>query len=62
MTVVFEIYDSISNKLVASATDEHDLGSMWEENNRAQNNLQIRLAFDFWLNNLGKELTAAVKK
>ncbi len=62
MTVVFEIYDSVSDKLVATATDEHDLGSIWEENNRAQNNLQIRLAFDFWLNNLGKELAETAKK
>ncbi|MES2673149.1 MAG: DUF3313 family protein [Pseudomonadota bacterium] len=62
MTVVFEIQDSVSGKLVAMAADEHDLGSIWEENNRAQNNMQIRLAFDFWLNNLRKELTEAAKK
>jgi hypothetical protein len=62
MTIVFEIHDAVSDKLVAMAADEHDLGSIWEENNRVQNNLQIRLAFDFWLNNLSKELVEAAKK
>lgn len=62
MTIVFEVHDSVSGKLVAMATDEHDLGTIWEENNRSQNNQQIRLAFDYWLNNLRKELVEAAKK
>ncbi len=62
MTIAFEVYDSLTNKLVLTATDEHDLGKIWEKNNRAQNNLQIRLAFDYWLNNLKVELEHAAKK
>jgi len=49
MTVVFEFYDSMSNKLVLALTDEHDLGRIWEKNNRVQNAMQVRLAFDYWL-------------
>ena len=62
MTIAFEVYDSLTNKLVLTATDEHDLGKIWEKNNRAQNNVQIRLAFDYWLNNLKIELEHAAKK
>jgi hypothetical protein len=62
MTIAFEVYDSLTNKLVLTATDEHDLGKMWEKNNRVQNNLQIRLAFDYWLNNLKVELEHAAKE
>jgi hypothetical protein len=32
------------------------LGRIWEENNRASNNVQIRLAFNHWLRNLRTEL------
>ena len=56
MTVVFDLYDSLTNKLVYSATDEHDLGKLWEKNDRVQNNLQVRLAFEHWLANLRREL------
>lgn len=62
MTIVFELYDSVSNKLVAVTTDEHDLGTIWEKNNRVQNNFQVKLAFDFWLKNLKEELAATSKK
>jgi len=58
MTVAFELYDSQTNKLVYSATDEHDLGNLWEKNDRVQNNMQIRLAFEHWLSNLRTELQA----
>lgn len=62
MTIVFELYDSTTNKLVALASDEHDLGNIWEKNTRVQNNIQVKLAFDFWLRNLKEELAEAVKK
>lgn len=62
MTIVFELYDSVSNKLIAIASDEHDLGNIWEKNNRVQNNVQISLAFDYWLRNLNEELVELAKK
>jgi hypothetical protein len=62
MTIVFELYDSNTNKLVALASDEHDLGQIWEKNTRVQNNIQVKLAFDFWLRNLKKELVNITKK
>jgi hypothetical protein len=49
MTVAFEFYDSMTNKLVFALTDEHELGRIWEKNNRVQNAMQVRLAFDYWL-------------
>ena len=61
MTIVFELYDSTSNKLIALSSDEHDLGKMWERNDRAQNNMQVRLAFDYWLKNLNDELASLMK-
>lgn len=61
MTIVFELTDSVTHKLVMVTTDEHDLGTLWEQNNRVQNNLRIRLAFDYWLRSLEKELSAAKK-
>lgn len=57
MTIVFELYDSVSNKLVALSSDEHDLGNIWEKNDRVQNNIQVKLAFDYWLKNLNEELS-----
>ncbi|RYG00490.1 MAG: DUF3313 family protein [Chitinophagaceae bacterium] len=62
MTISFEVYDSETNKLLLTATDERDLGKIWEKNNRAQNKMQIRLAFDYWLSNLKTELEHAAKK
>jgi hypothetical protein len=62
MTIVFEVYDSTSNKLLLMTSDEHDLGRIWEKNTRVQNNIQIKLAFDFWLNYFSKELANASKK
>ncbi|RYY76344.1 MAG: DUF3313 family protein [Gammaproteobacteria bacterium] len=56
MTIVFELYDSVSNKLIVLSSDEHDLGRIWERNDRAQNNMQLKLAFDYWLKNLNDEL------
>lgn len=62
MTIVFEVYDSTSNKLLLLTSDEHDLGIIWEKNTRVQNNIQIKLAFDFWLNFFSKELASQSKK
>lgn len=61
MTIAFELYDSVSNKLIVVTSDEHDLGNIWEKNNRVQNNFKIKLAFDFWLRNLKKELKHSSK-
>ncbi len=62
MTIVFELYDSVTNKLIMLSSDEHDLGKMWEKNDRAQNNMQVKLAFDYWLKNLNDELINIAKK
>jgi len=62
MTIVFELYDSVSNKLIFLSSDEHDLGNTWEKNDRLQNNVQVRLAFDYWLRSLSQELNAISKK
>jgi hypothetical protein len=62
MSIAFEIYDSVSNKLIATAADEHDLGKVWKENNRAESNIQVRLAFDYWLKNLKNDFEKIVKK
>lgn len=58
MTIAFELSDAETHKTVMLAADEHDLGSFWELNNRVQNNLRIRLAFDYWLHGLAKELSS----
>ncbi len=58
MTIVFEVFDSSTHKLVAAIADEQDLGDWWEKNNRAQNNQQIRVGFDNWLRYLKKEMDA----
>lgn len=62
MTIGFELYDSVSNKLIAVSSDDHELGTIWEKNNRVQNNIQIKLAFDYWMRNLKRELEALGKK
>jgi hypothetical protein len=62
MTIAFEIYDSVTQKLIATASDEHDLGKMWKENNRVEYNAQIRLAFDYWLTNLKSEFEKITKQ
>lgn len=61
MTIVFELRDAVTQQLVMVTTDQHDLGNLWEQNNRVQNNLRIRLAFDYWLHSLAKDLSAAAK-
>jgi Protein of unknown function (DUF3313) len=62
MTIAFEIYDSVTQKLIATASDEHDLGKLWKENNRVEYNAQIRLAFDYWLNNVKSEFEKITKQ
>jgi hypothetical protein len=56
MTLEISLYDSTSGKVLAIITDRRDLGRIWEENNRATNNVQVRLAFDAWLKKLRSEL------
>jgi hypothetical protein len=56
MTIEMSLYDSMSGKLVGIITDKRDLGKIWEENNRASNNRQVRVAFDAWLRKLRQEL------
>jgi len=59
MTLEITLYDSVSGKPQAIITDQRDLGRLWEENNRASNNVQVRVAFDHWLRTLRKELDRA---
>lgn len=59
MTLEITLYDSISGKPQAIITDQRDLGRLFEENNRASNNVQVRVAFDHWLRTLRKELDRA---
>lgn len=59
MTLEISLYDSVSGKPLAIITDQRDLGRIWEENNRATNNMQVRQAFNQWLRNLRKELDKA---
>lgn len=61
MTVMIELYDTGTQKLVFMATDEYELGTLWEKNNRVQNNLQIRLGFEYWMRALRDELKAQSK-
>jgi len=56
MTAVFELYDSTSNKLLAMASDEQELGYIWEKNDRVQANIRVKLGFEYWLKNLSEEM------
>jgi len=56
MTAVFELYDSTNNKLLAMASDEQELGTFWEKNDRVQANMRINLAFEYWFKKLSKEM------
>lgn len=56
MTAVFELYDSTSNRLLAVASDEQELGVFWEKNDRVQTNMRVNLAFKYWLKELNEEI------
>lgn len=56
MTLELSMYDSVSGKVLAIITDKRDLGKVWEVNNRATNNIQVRVAFNAWLKKLRSEL------
>ena len=56
MTAVFELYDSTNQKLLALASDEQELGYMWEKNNRLQANIRVKLAFEYWMKKLSEEI------
>jgi hypothetical protein len=62
MTAVFELYDSTSNKLLAMASDEQELGSLWEKNDRVQANIRVKLGFEYWLKKLSEEIPLWTKK
>ncbi len=62
MTAVFELYDSTNNKLLAMASDEQELGTLWEKNDRVQANMRVNLAFEYWLKNLSEEMPLWSKK
>ena len=62
MTIEMSLYDSVSGKALGIITDQRDLGRIWEENNRATNNIQVRLAFNAWLKKLRSELDALSKR
>jgi hypothetical protein len=56
MTLEMTLYDASSGKAIAIITDRRDLGSLWGENNRATNAVQVRNAFNAWLKRLRTEL------
>lgn len=56
MTAVFELYDSTSNKLLALASDEQELGRLWEKNDRVQTNMRVNLAFEYWFKKFSEEM------
>ena len=56
MTAVFELYDSTSNKLLAMASDEQELGSLWEKNDRVQTKMRVNLAFEYWFKKFSEEM------
>lgn len=62
MIAVYELYDSVNNQLLAMASDEQELGFMWEKNDRVQTNMRINLAFERWFKKLGDEVTLLSKK
>lgn len=62
MTIAIEIYDSQTHQLLFNASDEDDLGSLWEKNNRVQNNQQIHFAFERWMLSLKKQWETAIQK
>lgn len=62
MTIEISLYDSVSGKTLGIITDQRNLGRIWEENNRATNNVQVRLAFDSWLGKLRSELNTLSKR
>lgn len=62
MTAVFELSDSTNNKLLAMASDEQELGTLWEKNDRVQANMRINLAFEYWFKKLSKEMPLWSKK
>jgi hypothetical protein len=55
MTIQFEISDAKTGKVLALISDQRDLGKMWEENNRATFNQQVRIAFTAWASRLQKQ-------
>lgn len=61
MTVEMQLRDSVTKALVFTAVDERELGTLWERNDRVQNNIQIRLAFEYWLQSLRDELNSQTK-
>lgn len=62
MTAVFELYDSTTNKLMVIASDEQELGHLWEKNDRVQANIRVKLGFEYWLKNLNDEISVWAKK
>lgn len=62
MTIEMSLYDAVSGKALGIITDQRDLGRIWEENNRATNNIQVRLAFNAWLGKLRSELDLLSKR
>lgn len=59
MTLEISLYDSVSGKPQAIITDQRDMGRLFEINNRASNNIQARVAFNYWLLSLRKTLDKA---
>lgn len=56
MTLEISLYDSVSGKPLAIITSQRRL---WEENNRETSNIQVQVAFNYWLSTLRTELDRA---
>lgn len=56
VTVVLELFDSVSRELIATFTDTQNLGQVWEEESPLGYNTQVPVIFDYWIAYLRKEL------
>jgi len=56
ITVVVELFDSVTQQLLATFTDTQDLGQVWEEESPIGYNTRIPLIFDYWMAYMRKEL------
>lgn len=56
ITLVLELFDSVTQQLVATFTDTQDLGQVWEAESPMGYNTRIPLIFDYWMAYMRKEL------
>lgn len=56
VTLVMELYDTETNKLIGAFTNTRDVGRLWDKNNKSQTYKLLLTAFDNWLGFLRTEL------